>query len=153
MSATLAKARSPAKLYDRDFYEWTVAQARALRDARPAELDWGNLAEEIESLGKSDKRSIESNLNVVILHLLKWQFQPDGRKGGWRSSIAEHRLRIRKLTDESPSLRRFPGEALAEEYDLARLKAIDETGLPESQIPIQCPFTIDQILDPGFWPD
>lgn len=153
MPTSLAEPRSGTDLYDRDFFEWTVRQGQTLRNMRPAELDWENLAEEIESLGRSDKRSIENNLNVVVLHLLKWHFQPANRKGGWKSSIAEHRARIRKLTDESPSLRRYPDEVLREEYDLARVKAADETGLPESQFPENCPFTIEQVLDPSFWPD
>lgn len=153
MSRSLASARSQSDLYERDFFEWTVTQAEELRRARPKGLDWENVAEEIESLGRSDQRSIESNLNVVLLHLLKWRQQPEKRKSGWKSSIAEHRVRIRKLIDESPSLRRFPGDVLADEYALARLRAADETGLPEAEFPESCPFTIEQVLDPNFWPD
>jgi hypothetical protein len=153
MPTSLAKAPPKAGLYDSDFYRWTDAQAQALREMRTDALDWANLAEEIESLGKSDKRSLESNLNVIIVHLLKWRYQPAGRKGGWRSSIAEHRLRVSKLTAESPSLRRYPGEVLAEEYGVARLKALDQTDLPDDVIPTLCPFTIEQILDPDFWPE
>jgi hypothetical protein len=153
MPTALAKAHLNADLYDRDFFEWTVIQARALREERPAGLDWSNLAEEIESLGRSDKRSIASNLNVIIAHLLKWQYQPQKRKAGWKASIAEHRARLRGLIKESPSLRSYPAEVLPDEYPLARLKAIDETELPESALPEECPFTIEQILDPDFWPE
>jgi hypothetical protein len=124
-----------------------------LRERRSSDIDWENVAEEIETLGRSDKRAIESNLNVILLHLLKWRYQSDQRKSGWRSSIAEHRARIRKLTDESPSLRDYPGQVLDEEYQLARTKAADETGLPEERLPLTCPFTISEALDPSFLPD
>jgi hypothetical protein len=153
MPAPLAKARSRPGLYDRDYLQWTVEQARLLRELRPAELDWENVAEEIESLGRSDKYRIASNLNVVIAHLLKWRFQPDKRKGGWKSSIIEHRTRVSRLIADSPSLRFYPGEVLAREHVSARLKAVAETELPESTFPEACPFTIEQILDPNFWPD
>ncbi len=127
--------------------------AQVLRKSRPAGLDWENVSEEIESLGRNDKRSIDSNLGVVLLHLLKWQRQSDKRKPGWKSSIAEHRARIHKLIGESPSLRGYPTEVLREEYNLARLKAADETGLPEHTFPETCPFAIEQVLDEGFWPE
>ena len=148
----LKKEARPAGSYEADFHRWSQEQGRALRERRGTDVDWENVAEEIESLGRSDKRSIESNLGVVLLHLLKWQYQSEKRKAGWKSSVAEHRLRILKLVNESPSLRAYPAEVLAEEYSLARLKAADETGLPEEDFPQACPFTIQQVLEPDFWP-
>jgi hypothetical protein len=141
-----------AALYNADFYRWTQEQGDALRNRRIADVDWENVAEEIESLGRSDKRSIEGNLAIVLLHLLKWQHQSDKRKGGWKSSIIEHRVRLLKLIAESPSLRAYPGEVLPEEYGFARQKASDETGLPESHFPESCPFTIQQVMDHDFYP-
>ena len=76
MSQSLASARSQSDLYEHDFFKWTVTQAQELRRTRPHGLDWENMAEEIEGLGRSDRRSIESNLSVVLLHLLKWSRQP-----------------------------------------------------------------------------
>ena len=152
MPTRLAETSMAVDLYDRDFFEWTLAQARLLRDVRPAEFDWKNLAEELESLGKSDKRSISSNLNVLLVHLLKWTYQPEKRKADWRGSIIEHRNRINELIVDSPSLRRHPSTVLAREYVSARLKAEGETGLPEGSIPERPAFTIEQILDPDFWP-
>ena len=149
---SLKKEVRSAARYDADFHRWSEEQGRALRERRTTDVDWENVAEEIESLGRSDKRSIESNLGVVLLHLLKWRYQNEKRKAGWRSSIAEHRLRILKLINDSPSLQAYPAEVLAEEYSLARLKAADETGLTESGFPQACPFTIQQVLDPDFWP-
>ena len=140
-------------LYERDYARWAEEQGRKLRARSVAEIDWDNVAEEIESLGRTDKRSIDSNLAVLLLHLLKWQVQPEKRKGGWRSSIVEHRHRIAKLVRESPSLRSYPAEALVEEYGFARAKAIDETGLPETAIPRECPFAIEDVLDRDFWPE
>lgn len=152
MPTRLAESSLAVDLYDRDFFKWTLEQARQLRDARPAELDWQNLAEEVESLGKSDKRSISSNLQVLLVHLLKWTYQPEKRKADWKGSIVEHRNRINELIVDSPSLRRHPAIVLAREYVSARLKAEGETGLPENAIPERSPFTIEQILDPDFWP-
>jgi hypothetical protein len=149
----LKKNAQAAPLYETDFYRWSQEQGQALRGQRATEVDWENVAEEIESLGRSDKRSLESNLNVVLLHLLKWQYQPEQRKPGWQSSIIEHRSRIRKLTNESPSLRSYPAEVLEEEYSLARMKAAGETGIPDKHFPAACPFTIQQVLDLGFYPD
>ena len=87
--------------YDTDLYEWTKEQADALRRRAANALDWDNLAEEIESLGKSDRRQIQSRLEVLLIHLLKWRYQPEWRCGSWRGSIFEARLRLRKLLAES----------------------------------------------------
>jgi hypothetical protein len=138
--------------YERDYHLWTKGQASALREQRLGEIDWENVAEEIESLGRLDKRAIASDLNVVLLHLLKLAFQPGAAKRGWRSSVIEHRRRIAQLIDDSPSLRAYPAEVLSDEYRVARAKAADETGLPEESLPPTCPFSIAQILDPDFWP-
>jgi hypothetical protein len=143
----------PAPVYERDYFAWSQDQAARIRSAKPTGVDWENVAEEIESLGRSDKRAIESDLNVVLVHLLKWAFQPDERKRGWRSSIVEHRHRIAKRVKESPSLKGYPAEILAEEYRYARTTAADETGLSETASPANSPFTIAQVLDPDFYPE
>ena len=142
-----------AAAYEADFYAWSQDQAARLRELQPSSIDWGNVAEEIESLGRSDKRAIESDLAVVLLHLLKWRCQPKKRKPGWQSSVTEHRWRIARLLRESPSLRNYPKEVLAGEYYIARLKAVGETKTDPEVFPLACPFTVDQILDPDFWPE
>ena len=139
--------------YDRDFYRWTQEQARALEEGRWDALDIENLVDEVESLGKSEKREIRSRLLVILVHLLKWRYQPEQRSSGWRGTITEQRRRLREVLEDSPSLKRLPGEGLAGEYGLARLKAAGETGLPEEAFPEACPFAIDQILDEGFFPE
>ncbi len=136
--------------YDTDLYEWTKEQADALRRRAANALDWDNLAEEIESLGKSDRRQIQSRLEVLLIHLLKWRYQPEWRCGSWRGSIFEARLRLRKLLAESPSLRSYPAEYLPEAYAYARRKALEETGL--LSLPDACPWTIDEVMADDFLP-
>jgi hypothetical protein len=143
----------PAPSYDGDYYAWSQDQGARLRAAKPKDIDWENLAEEIESLGRSDKRAIESDLAVVMVHLLKWAYQPQKRKAGWKASTIEHRIRIRKFLAESPSLRSYPAKVLAEQYDIARLKAAAETRLAQRTFPETCPFTIEQILDLTWYPE
>jgi Domain of unknown function DUF29 len=136
--------------YDTDLYEWTKEQADALRRRAANALDWDNLAEEIESLGKSDRRQIQSRLEVLLMRLLKWRYQPEWRCGSWRGSIFEARLRLRKLLADSPSLRSYPAEYLPEAYNNARGKALEETGL--LSLPDACPWTIDEVTADDFLP-
>jgi len=143
----------PATAYDADFYAWTQDQAARLRDLRPNALDWGNLAEEIESLGRSQKKLIRNHLVVLLAHLLKWAHQPDKRTNSWRGSIQGARDEIADELRDSPSLKRYPGQELARQYRLALLHASGETELPIDVFPETCPFTIDQVLDPDFWPE
>ncbi len=139
--------------YDSDFARWSTEQSALIRQGRFDELDRANVAEEIESLGRSERREIENRLKVLLLHLLKWRFQTQRQKGGWRTTIREQRVQIAKVVRDSPSLRSHPAEVLGEEYRTARADAADETGLPEATFPADCPFSIEQILDPDFLPD
>ncbi|MCP3053639.1 DUF29 domain-containing protein [Aurantimonas marianensis] len=142
-----------ADLYERDFYAWTQDQAAKLRARAHNAIDWENAAEEIETLGRSEKRELESRLGVLLLHLLKWRYQPEGRSNSWRGTINEQRRRIGREIVASPSLAGYPGQILYEEYPDARLKAAGETGLSEETFPLDCPFTIDQILHETFYPE
>lgn len=139
--------------YEEDFALWSVEQAALLRDGRFDGLDRENLAEEIESLGRSERKEIRKRLRVLLVHLLKWRFRATKQKGGWKATILVQRRELLRTLAENPSLRAHPREALEETYEIARLKAADETGLPEDAFPAARPFTIDQILDPGFLPD
>jgi inactivated superfamily I helicase len=143
----------PLVSMDDDYALWCAQQGALLRAGRFGALDRNNLAEELESLGRSDRFEIESRLKVLLVHLLKWRFQPDKRKPGWRSTIREQRGRIARRLRESPSLKGYPLEVLAEEYSFAVAEAAAETGLAEEAFPAICPFTIEQILDPQFLPD
>lgn len=142
-----------APLYEHDFYAWTQDQAAKLRARAHNSIDWDNAAEEIESLGRSEQREIESRLNVLLIHLLKWIYQPSHRSSGWKGTIIEQRHRLLRCIKQNPSLRKLPGEILEEEFESARRLASSETGLAEWAFPATCPFTIEDILDPDFYPD
>ncbi len=141
-----------ASLYDTDFYAWCQEQARLVREQRFGELDLENVAEELESMGRSDKHQIRSRLEVLIGHLLKWKYQPGARKPGWRLTLREQRTRIADLIEDSPSLKKFPASIAIDCYVAARLKASEETGIDFTLFPEECPFTPEQILDPEFLP-
>src|SRR5215471_7274673 len=141
--------------YDDDFYTWTQEQAALLREGAVQDLDLTNLAEEIESLGKSDRRALGSHLRNLVMHLLKWQYQPRGRLTGhsWESSIQNARDEIAMILEDSHSLGPTMPEVLARRYPLARQNAATETRLPLALFPASCPWTPEQVLDPDFWPD
>jgi Domain of unknown function DUF29 len=140
-------------LYEADFYAWTQEQARLLRERRWADLDLDNLVDEVESVGRSDKRQIESRLEVLLAHLLKWKFQPGGRGSSWIGTIFEQRSRIAGLVEESPSLREFQRQEVFKSYHAARLSAAKETGIALGVFPEECPFTSEQVLDLGYFPE
>jgi hypothetical protein len=142
-----------ADLYDEDFYAWAMMTAALLRQRRFAEIDIAHLAEELEDMGKRERRALESYLRNVTLHLLKWRYQPEKRGTSWRQSIRNGRIEIQKLLRDSPSLLREVSQMLTGEYSAARADAVDETGLSEETLPPDCPFSAEQVLDVGFWPD
>ena len=135
--------------YETDLYEWTKEQAEALRRRASNALDWDNLAEEIESLGTSNLDQIESRLENLILHLLKWKYQPEMQCGSWRGSILRSATSHRETDQEDdPSLGAYPGEYLAEAYPVGRRRALAETGL--LHLPEICPWTIEDVLAEDF---
>jgi len=138
--------------YHEDFHLWTQQQAEFIGNQQWHKLDWLNLREEIDEMGRREKRSIESNLVVLLLHLLKWEHQPTFRPSSWRGSIKEHRRRLRKDLQDSPSLAAYAEEQLAECYDSSRTLASGETGLDEQSFPENCPYKLDQLLQIDFWP-
>lgn len=141
------------KLYEKHFCLWIETTANLLKEGQFSELDIDNLVEEIETMGRSEKNALESNLIIVFLHLLKWQYQPNKRSRSWQSSIFEHRRRLHKAFKNSPSLKLFFADILAECYQYGRKKASIETGLSLSVFPAESPFTMDEILDEDFFPD
>jgi hypothetical protein len=136
--------------YDRDFVLWTSEMAAALREGRWADIDVEHLAEEVEDLGKNQQRELRSRLVVLLAHLLKWQFQPGKRKGGWRATIDLQRDEIEALLNQAPSLRQWA--PLADAYRTARKLAADETGLATECFPERCPYTLEEALDPDWLP-
>jgi hypothetical protein len=139
--------------YDQDFYAWTQAQAAALRTARPNRFDWKHIAEELEAMGRSERDQMESLIRQILLHLLKWQFQPWLRSRSWRNSLWVQRRDLGKLLRRNPSLRGHLEEALAEEYPAAVANAVDETGLPDGAFPTTCPSSAAQLQEQDFLPD
>ena len=141
--------------YDDDFYGWTHDTATSIRQENWHDVDWKHVAEELEALGKRDRRELESRLVTLMLHLLKWRFQPERRQRGrsWRRTILEQRRQLAALMADSPSLRPRASDALAQLYEHAHELVAAETGLSESTFPGVCPWTASQILDSHFWPD
>jgi len=142
-----------ATLYDTDFYAWANEQAALLRAGRLAEADVENIAEEIESMGKSERRELISRLGVLLHHLLKWRHQPELRGRSWSLTIEHQRLRLARHLAENPSLKSQLDAVMAEAYEDARVDAERETHLPRSTFPADCPFTFDEAMNPNFWPD
>ncbi len=140
-------------LHDRDFYAWSREQAELLRAGKVGQADLELIAEEIESMGKAEKRELVSRLTVLLLHLIKWRYQPKRRGNSWRLSIANARDEIADVLDDNPSLRPLSGEALASAYRFARRKAAIQTGFAEDKFPDNCPWTFDESMAAEFWPD
>jgi hypothetical protein len=141
-----------APSYDEDFVAWLEDQAQRARRGEAGELDLENIAEELEGMARSDRREIRNRLIVLLIHLLKYSAQQRRRSSGWLATIGEQRSRIATVTEDSPSLKSFPGSILDRCYADARYRAALETGLPESDLPERCPFEIDQVLDPRWLP-
>ncbi len=142
--------------YDRDFYGWTQEQAALLRTGQLAELDTEHLIEEIESMGRSERRQMTHRLELLLMHLLKWHYQPERREidgKSWLRTIREQRRKIPKLIRDNPSLKSLLDECIKDAYEDARFAASDETGLLASIFPELCPYTLEQILDLEFLPN
>lgn len=139
--------------YKTDVAAWSQEQARLLRARRFAELDIEHIAEEIEDVGKSEQRELESRLEILLLHLLKWQFQAGLQSRSWRLTILEQRRRIGKLLRRVPSLQSGLQETLADVYDDARFSAMAETGLDIEMFPDSVPWMADQVLDYQYFPE
>ena len=152
MSAAKTAARpAPAgTAYEDDFYTWTQEQGARLRAGDLAALDLENLAEEIESLGRTEFNSLASAWRVILLHMLKWDHQPERRTRGWALSIAEQRSQAGYVLKDNPGLKSRLEEALERAYHGARLAAAKETGLPLRHFPESCPYTRDEMLTRPF---
>ncbi len=140
-------------LYHADYYGWTQEQAALLKSGQLQALDRDHLAEEIEAMGKSQQRELESRLKILFMHLLKWQYQPAYRGNSWRYSIEEQRSELADHLADNPSLRARLPEALERAYRYARLAAAKETGLVKDQFPQTRPWSFEQAMDNDYWPD
>ncbi|XWK87323.1 MAG: DUF29 domain-containing protein [Phormidium sp.] len=153
MTGKLSEIESKTReLYETDFYAWTVEQAKFLRNEDWSNLDFSNLAEEIESLGKQDRRELKNRLRVLIGHLLKWEFQANKRSNSWSNTIDEQRFQILGLLQESLSLKPYLPDAISEVYKYALKLAMSETSLSKESFTQECPYSLEQILDFEFFP-
>ena len=128
-----------ASSYEADTYDWALDQAQRIRSGQP--IDVQNVAEEIEDLGKRQRSFLIHNLEVLLMRLLKWDFQPDKRTRSWGYTIKEHRNRVNRHMRENPSLQAALPELLSESYENARLKAAVETALDLDVFPTNCPYS------------
>jgi hypothetical protein len=144
---------STKTLYEQDFNLWLEETVNLLKTRQLSLIDYENLIEEIESMGKRDKKTLESNLEQILMHLLKWQYQKNKRSNSWRYSIIEHRNRLKRDFRDSPSLKPYFDSVLEDCYQTAREFASEQTGLDIKTFPIDIPFTKEQVLDSNYLPE
>lgn len=146
-------ATSVPALHDRDFYTWATETAQAIREGSFTAVDWESVAEELEDMGRSEQRQLESRLGVLLAHLLKWRYIPEPTANkSWGLTIEEQRRRTRRLLKQSPGLKQVLDETFAEAYGDARLQAARDCGVDKNAFPETCPWAFDQIMDDRFWP-
>lgn len=139
-------------LYETDFYAWTQEQVMQLKAQQWEQVDTVNLIEEIESLGRKERQELRNRLGVLLGHLLKWQFQADKRSNSWLGTIREQRVQIKLLLQDSPSLKPYLDEVFLDAYELGLALVIRETQLGEQVFPEECPYTLEQVMNPEFLP-
>ena len=140
--------------YETDFYGWTVEQAKLLQAGYFDQLDCEHLIEELQSMGARERREFVSRLRILIMHLLKWQYQPHyiGRSS-WEKSIKIQRKEITFHLEDNPGLKPLLGKMIERAYDLALDDAEGETGISRQRFPVECPWTYAQMMDQAFWPE
>jgi len=139
--------------YTTDFNEWVQQTAQLLRARRWQDLDLQHLIEEVEDLGKSERRGVASQLTRLLLHLLKWQYEPQRRSDSWLDSITDARTQIDLAIEDSPSLRSYPEAQLKQSYQRARRQAAKQTEMPLEVFPENCPYALDLVLDEDWLPE
>lgn len=138
--------KHPNSPYDKDFYKWTKDQSTLLKKGELQKLDIENLIEEIEALGRSEKRALESHLVILLMHLLKTEYQAKKKTNSWKRSIENAKLEIELILRDNPSFKRLLPQFLSDAYETAIKKASIETGLSEDTFPKTCPFNLKDIL-------
>ena len=139
--------------YESDLVAWSERQASLARARKAHLLDLSNLAEELEEMGRKEKRALESQLTRLLMHLLKWKYQPERRSGSWHLTIRDARRTVARILRDSPSLGPYLDAVFDECYANARGDAAAETRLSPAAFPASSPFTRNETLDPGFLPD
>ena len=139
-------------LYNTDFNLWLEENAHLLHKGFLQDIDVEHLIEEIEGLAQNQKQALKSNLRIVLIHLLKYQYQPEKITNSWVNSINEHRDRIYDILDDSPSLEKYLRDEFTKVYARARKRASRETQKLSNVFPIESPFTIEEVLDEDYFP-
>lgn len=139
-------------LYETDFYAWTQEQVTLLRNEQWSHIDLQNLIEEIQSLGKQQRQELRNRLSVLIGHLLKWEYQSGCRSRSWLATLRIQRLDIAELLEDNPSLKPYLEEALRKAYLKGVELAVGETDLPKRTFPVECPYSLVEIVDYDFYP-
>lgn len=142
----------PMSDYQADFFGWTQEQAALLKAGRFDRVDVGHLIEELETMGASERRELLSRLEELLMHLLKWQYQPGLRGASWEVSIIKQRDALEDLFEASPSLRPRVSEVFDKAYRRARVYASKETGLALSTFPESCAWSVEDTIWGDFWP-
>jgi hypothetical protein len=146
-------AMTQATDYERDFHAWALRNARLLREGRLAELHTPHIAEELESMGASERRELPSRMQALLLHLLEYQYQPERRSKGWLLTINHQRTAIEQLLEQSPSLRRLlDADTLTKVHGKAVRDAVIETDVDRHVFPVSCPYRLQDILDEDWLP-
>jgi hypothetical protein len=148
--ATSTKRPRTAPLYERDLYAWSLEQARLLKESRFDEVDAENVAEEILDVGRNEYDKLESALAVLLMHMLKWDQQPDKRTRSWENTILEQRDRVELQFRDNPSLKSHRQEAVERGYRRGRLRASGETDIDLEEFPEECPYDWDSIMSRKF---
>lgn len=147
MTAKVKDRPKASAAYEGDFSAWLLAQAELIRSGHVADIDAGNVAEELEGMARSEFRSLVRALKIILLHMLKWDHQPEQRSASWASSINEQRDQVELILEDNPSFKRRLPEALERAHRQARRAAAQETGLPLSTFPSACPYDLDELRD------
>ena len=147
------KTEPKLTLYETDYQEWIETTLQHLREQNFNQLDLEHLIEEIETMGKSDKRELQNRLVILLMHLLKWKYQPANQSSSWLATIDEQRRQILFIFEDSPSLEKNFLATISDKcYQIARKSASKETKLSLGVFPESCPFCHGEIFDLDFYP-
>ena len=139
--------------YEHDFYGWIQSQVALLQTRQFEQVDLEHLIEDLQIMGARERRELVNRLCVLLMHLLKWQYEPERRGKSWVNTIREQRRMIPKHLKDNPSLKGVFQELWLEAYDDARKEAALETSLPLQLFPNECLWTFEQVIDHEFWPE
>jgi hypothetical protein len=151
--ATATKQYPPPTPHEGDFYTWALESADAIRRGRFEGVDWDAVADELEDMGRSERRALENRFEVLLAHLIKWRFQHEYRSTSWTGTVKEQRRKAARLLRQNPGLKSLLPELVSDAYESARALAERDTGIDEANFPTSCPWTVEQILDEDYWPE